>query len=261
VVNPTDIVVPYSFDQLDTEERRGVDAVRVRIPTGIMGEVDMGAISGEDFDPEKSAVFLRSRFYELNTDISLMLLGFQGNLMMGLDVARNIGGAGFWLECAYVSVSVYESESHDPGDGYFRGTVGMDYSFVDGMYTFLEYHWNQAGSRNPEEYLDSLSSVAYADGATYLMGEHYLVPGTTYQLTPLTSLSSQLLLNVFDPSVFVSTTLDYNIAQSIYLSAGAMVGIGKSPDDSVVSGSPDQALRSEFGGYPNVYYSSFRVYF
>ena len=40
IINPTDIIAPYTYDQLDTEDRVGVDAVRVRIPVGVMGEVD-----------------------------------------------------------------------------------------------------------------------------------------------------------------------------------------------------------------------------
>ena len=30
-INPTDVVAPFSFDQLDTEDRVGVDAIRIRI--------------------------------------------------------------------------------------------------------------------------------------------------------------------------------------------------------------------------------------
>ena len=49
IINPTDIIAPYTYDQLDTEDRIGVDALRIRIPVGVMGEVDTGYIFGESF--------------------------------------------------------------------------------------------------------------------------------------------------------------------------------------------------------------------
>jgi hypothetical protein len=249
-VNPTDIIAPFSFDQLDTEERIGVDAVRIRIPTGIMGEVDLGTVFGEDMEFRESAAFLRGRFYAVDTDFFLLLLKFQENLLAGVDIARSIGGAGFWFESVYVFADAFHENE---GENYAKATIGIDYSFSGKTYSFVEYHWNQAGGEDPEEYLTRLTAVAYTEGATYLLGKHYLIPGVTYQITPLISLNSQVLINLLDPSAFLSPGLEYNIAQNVYVSIGALVGIG--------SASPGITFRSEFGEYPEVYYSSFRIYF
>ena len=102
IVNPTDVIAPYTYDQLDTEDRVGVDAIRVRIPIGVMGEVDTGYIFGNKFNFDKSAVFLRTQLNAVETDFSILLLEFQRDLLFGLDITRGIGGAGFWLETAYV---------------------------------------------------------------------------------------------------------------------------------------------------------------
>ena len=85
---------PTPMIRLDTEDRVGVDVVRVRIPVGVMGEVDTGYIFGNAFDFDKSAVFLRTQFECAETDFSVVLLAFQRDLLIGLDVARGIGGAG-----------------------------------------------------------------------------------------------------------------------------------------------------------------------
>jgi hypothetical protein len=260
-VNPTDIIAPYSFDRLDTEERRGVDAIRIRIPTGMMGEVDIGVVFGEDFGMEKNAIFLRGRFYKLSTDLSLLLMEFRENLMCGVDIARNLGGAGLWLESAYVFANAFQDKSPNQGDDYFRGTIGIDYSFNREIYTSLEYHWNQAGIRKPEDYLENLSAISYREGANYLMGGHYLLPSATYQLTPLIPLNCQLLINLLDPSAFATFSLEYNIAQNIYISVGALIGIGDAPKTENINGLLQKTLKSEFGSYPKVYYSSFRIYF
>ncbi len=255
IINPTDIIAPYTYDQLDTEDRVGVDAVRVRIPVGVMGEVDTGYIFGNNFDFDKSAVFLRTQLNAAETDFSILLLEFQRDLLIGFDVARGIGGAGSWLETAYVLVEPFDDEP-DVSDNYLRTSVGLDYSFGGETYAFIEYHFNGAGARKPENYLANLEQSAYTRGGVYLLGRHYLAPGFTRQLTPLISFSGQLLFNLSDPSTFVAPQIAYNVAEDIHLSIGGFVSIGKRPKNGESS-----EFQSEFGSYPNLFFSSFRVYF
>jgi hypothetical protein len=51
--------------------------------------------------------------------------------------------------------------------------------------------------------------------------------------------------------------VEYNFAQDIYLSAGGFIGIGKRPETE----DEETQFRSEFGGYPTLFFSSFRIYF
>jgi len=255
IINPTDIIAPYTYDQLDTEDRVGVDAVRVRIPVGVMGEVDTGYIFGNNFDFDKSAVFLRTQLNAAETDFSILLLEFQKDLLIGFDVARGIGGAGFWLETAYVLVEPFDDEP-DASDNYLRTSVGLDYSFGGETYAFIEYHFNGAGARKSENYLANLAQSAYTRGGVYLLGRHYLAPGFTHQLTPLINFSGQMLFNLSDPSTFVAPQIAYNVAEDIHLSIGGFASIGKRPKNSESS-----EFQSEFGSYPNLFFSSFRVYF
>ena len=255
IVNPTDVVAPFTYDQLDTEDRIGVDAVRVRIPIGAMGECDAGYIFGDDFDSEKSAFFLRSQLNTLEIDFSILLVGFQKHLLAGLDIARGIGGAGFWLETAFVFLEPIGQDA-DTASNYLRASTGLDYSFGEKTYGFIEYHFNGAGAKTPENYLANLDQPAYTQGGVYLMGTHYLAPGLSYQLTPLISFGGQMLLNLSDSSVWVGPQLEYNIAEDIYLSAGGLISVGERFEDS-----EKLEFRSEFGSYPNVVFTSFRVYF
>ena len=255
IINPTDVIAPYTYDQLDTEDRVGVDAVRVRIPVGVMGEVDTGYIFGNNFDFDKSAIFLRTQLNAAETDFSILLLEFQRDLLIGLDVARGIGGAGFWLETAYVLVEPFDGEP-DAADDYLRTSVGLDYSFGGETYAFIEYHFNGAGARQPKNYLTNLEQSAYTRGGVYLLSRHYLAPGVTHQVTPLISVSGQMLFNLSDPSTWVAPQVAYNIAEDIHLSVGGFVSIGKRPKNGE---SPE--FQSEFGSYPNLFFSSFRVYF
>ena len=255
IVNPTDIIAPYTYDQLDTEDRVGVDTIRVRIPIGVMGEVDTGYIFGNKFKFDKSAVFLRTQLNAVETDFSILLLEFQKDLLVGFDIARGIGGAGFWLETAYVFTEPFNDDS-DASNNYPRTSVGFDYSFGGETYTFIEYHFNGAGTTTPENLFTNLDKPAYTRGGVYLLGVHYLAPGFTHQLTPLLSFSGQMLFNLSDPSTWIAPQFAYNVAEDIHLSIGGFISLGKRPKNG---DSPQ--FQSEFGSYPNLFFSSFRVYF
>jgi hypothetical protein len=253
-VNPTDVIAPFTFNELDTEERRGVDAVRVRIPLGMMDELDFGYIPGNKFKFQHSAFFIRGKLYVLKTDLALLLMGFRENLLIGLDVARSIGGAGFWLEAAYVAPGFFEKDDpaipKDPG--YLRASIGMDYNFNSKLYGFFEYHLNSAGKTHPADYTEFFLSSAFLEGSAYLMAKHYLNLGVTYQVTPLIPFTGIVFANLNDGSFTLAPSLEYNIAENIYLSAGAYLSIGRPPGN---------LLHSEFGAYPHMLYTSFRVYF
>ncbi len=263
IINPTDIIAPYTYDQLDTEDRVGVDTFRVRIPIGVMGEVDTGYIVGNKFNLDKSALFLRTQLNAIETDFSILLLEFQRDLLVGFDIARGIGGAGFWIETAYVFPEPFVvpqasigSINSDTPNNYLRTSVGFDYSFGGKTYTFIEYHFNGAGAKKTENLLANLDKPAYTRGGVHLLGVHYLAPGFTHSLTPLVSFSGQLLFNLFDPSTWIAPQITYNVAEDIHLSIGGFLSIGKRPKNG-----DSTQFQSEFGSYPNLFFSSFRVYF
>lgn len=255
IINPTDVVAPYNFDQLDTEDRIGVDAVRIRIPIGVLGEIDSGYIIGDNFEFDKSAIFLRTQFNTFETDFSMILLEYQKDLLIGLDIARGIGGAGFWWETSYVFVDPLADKAHTYKN-YLRGSIGIDYSFGGETYTFIEYHFNGVDSTESEDLTTHLDQPAYTRGGVYLFGNHYLAPGVSHQLTPLINLSGQMLLNLSDMSTWIAPQIAYNVAEDIHLSLGCFFSFGKPP----LNDDPNQ-YQSEFGLYPNLFFSSFNVYF
>jgi len=247
VVNPTGVIAPFTYGELDTEDRPGVDVVRVRVPIGALSEVDAGYVFGRDFAVDRSAFFVRGQFNAAETDVSPLLVHFREQLLVGIDVARGIGSVGAWIEGARVFTM-----GRDASD-YFRVSTGMDYSFGGETYGFIEYHFNGAGVRDHEDYLVNLDRPAYRDAAVYLMGTYYFALGATHQLTPLVASSGQFLANITDSSFFFSPAVEYNIAQDFYLSAGAFIGIGDRPQG--------EHFQSEFGGYSNILFFSFRIYY
>jgi hypothetical protein len=261
MINPTDIIAPFSFNQLDTEERRGVDAVRLRIPLGMMDELDLGVVAGHDFKTENSAAFVRCKFYVWQTDVSLLSLAFRHHLLLGFDLARAIGGAGLWCETALVLPYLFEKAPLFEEDQYFRLSLGMDTNLTSKLYGYVEYHFSSAGSKQAREYLNLFSTSAFQDGSVYLMGKHYLGIGGTYQISPLVPGTLMILFNASDQSLILAPLIEYNAAPDIYLSAGCYVGLGSGLEPSLEEGSGAQIMGSEFGTYPDMVFTSFRIYF
>ncbi len=258
-VNPTDILAPFTFGTLDTEDRIGVDAVRARIPLGTLSEIDTGYVFGKDFLFQNSAAYGRIKAHACRTDMAFLLMGFRRNLMFGFDLARAIRGAGFWIESAYVLARATESNAADDRRAYLRVSSGADYSFTDKTYGFLEYHFNGAGKALPGEYPDALAEPAYLEGSVYLLGRHYLISGMHYRISGLLTVMAQSMMNLTDRSLLLAPQMEYNLVRNIYLGAGAFFGFGGNRERAE-SGGP-VPLRTEFGGYPNICFGSIRYYF
>ncbi|MBN2199344.1 MAG: hypothetical protein JW747_05785 [Candidatus Aminicenantes bacterium] len=264
MVNPTDVLVPFAFNEPDKEERRGVDALRVRVPLGMMDEIDLGFLAGRDLEPGKNAFFLRLKTYLFKTDVSLLTLSFRRHLLVGVDLARSLGEAGIWCEAAWVRPQAFLGEPGSQGHGgdYVRLSAGLDRNLSRVLYAFVEYHFNGAGSRRPEDSMSLLRTPAYIDGSVYLYGRHYIALGSVLQVMPLAPLSSIFLLNLNDRSLMLAPSLEINIAENIYLAAGGYLGLGRKPEHILGPlDIPPLMLHSEFGAYPDVVFTSFRAYF
>ncbi len=254
VVNPTDILTTFSYTSLDTEDRFGVDAIRARWAISFMSELDVGLVAGSDFEPKNSAAFVRYKTYVAKTDLTWIIAGFREHLMAGFDLARSIGEAGGWLEVAQVWPKLLASNNNPRPDSYLRLSAGADYNLGPNTYGFIEYHYNQAGTSDPAEYRRLVSTPAYTDGAVYLLGEHYLTPGITHQITPLVTGTAEVLANLSDQSAYIALSIEYSIAENIYLQGGGYIGLGPGPTGF-------GSFSSEFGSYPEIAYGSFRYYF
>ena len=263
VVNPTDVICPYSFDELNTEDRIGVDAVRAQVSIGAMGEFDLGIIVGDDFETEQSAAFVRTRFYALNTDFTFLAMDFKENLLCGADIAGSIGGAGYWIETAYTFAGAFDDRETD--QDFFRLSTGVDYNFniSNGVLAYIEYHYNGASEGNVAEYLDQTAETAYQEAGVYLLGRHYAAPGIAWTIRPLTTLVGSLLWNLDDSSTYLSMQLEYNLSENAYIGIAANIAAGEE-SELVEDGNHHTDTidtKSEFGLYPDLYYTYIRLYF
>jgi hypothetical protein len=252
IINPTDVIAPFTVNTIAKDELVGVDAIRVKTPLGEMGEFDAGIVFGNDFNADESAAYVRMQSYLLKTDISLMTMVFKENILLGIDLTRSIGGAGAWLEAAHILANA--ADDHSSEQDYFRLSIGSDYSFTSRLYAFIEYHYNGAGTGAPSDYLKTANETAFTEGAVYLLGRNYLAPGLSFEITPLIIFGSQLLFNMEDGSALISPSIEWSVSQNIYAGFSAFIGLGKESSDPA---RPD----NEFGLYTDTYFASLSFYF
>lgn len=254
MVNPTDILAPARFDALDTEDRAGVDALRLRIPTGDMSEIDTGYAMGA----ASNVFYIRTRFYSGGNDIAFTFAGFGENLLSGIDISRTIGGALFWAETAGVFTDIPNTLSLTKKNHYLRTTAGCDYALSGKIYGVAEYHYNSAGQKEPESYPTNLEGAAYREGGGYLLGRHYLNAGLNAQTNPLIILTGRIMVNLDDRSVFIAPAAEYNVVENMYIDAGVYMGCGRL---SEIEPAGNFKPNSEFGAYPDIYFAALRIYF
>ena len=253
-VSPTDFIAPLQYGTLDTEYRIGVDAVRSVIPIGMMSELDAGYVFGKDARFSESGFWLRGRFYVLKSDATLLTACFRENLMVGGTLNRSIGNGTGWVECAFVSTEFFSDNSAE--EIYWSLSTGYDRSWFNAaLYGFLEYHFSSPGTDDPEYYPDILAGSACQNGGIYLLGKHYLSPGTSWTVTPLLNFTGQALINLTDESANLTITSEYSISQNTVLNGGISRGLGRVSNDAAGDAG------SEFGTLPGYYFFSAGYYF
>ncbi len=247
-INPTDIFLPFDVRTFNTEYRTGVDAVRFQRPWGDLGEIDVGVVLGEDADDETSAAFVQIRNNFDGKDFNFALIEFAQQTLVGAGVQSELGDMGFWFEAAYVDGDV----------DYLRASTGVDYAFTEHVFGMVEYHYNGAGSDAPEDYLALFDSTPYQRGGVFLLGENYLMPSLSVQVTPLWTVGLQAIVNLDDESVFSTVSAEYNVAENFYMDFGVYLFTG---DDLTVTPFGLPVFESEYGVNPNTAYASIRWYF
>ncbi len=247
IINPTDVFVPFNVQTFNTEYRNGIDAVRYQRPLGMVGELDLGMVMGNDMNSETSALFLQVRINHGEKDLQFAAIQFANQTLTGFGVQSALGEFGFWLEAASVT-----------GDqDYVRVSTGLDLALSELTIAQIEYHFNGAGTDEPLDYLINRSGRAYQSGGVFLLGKHYLMPSLSHQISPLLGISVLGIFNLTDGSTFLAMSGEFNAGRNVYLDLGLYQFTGSGP----VPGAGGISLGSEYGASPNVVYGALRYYF
>jgi len=252
-INPTDIFIPFTIQTLNQEYRAGIDALRYQADLGDFAILDTGVIVGEDGKEENSAAFIRGKNSINGNDIEAMFIKLDESWLLGGGIERALGDFGFWFETAYMQMN------NNATNDYWRSSIGSDYALNESVILMLEYHYNGAGSSNPDDYLQLLSQEPYQKAGIFLLGKHYLIPAISWVVTPLVNVNASSFLNVSDQSVFINLSSEVSWSDNLYSDLGTYLSYG----DGLEYQAPTQQISfgSEFGAYPLSFYASLRYYF
>lgn len=264
--NPTDLLSPFAPTDLDREVRRGVDAVRVSLPLGRTGLLDMLWLPQQEGWAQGGV--LRAQANLAGFDVSVSAAKYVGDLVFGADTSGDLGPLGVHAELAYTLGFVGWDGSRELAldEHFLRAVAGLEWKPLEDLVLMAEYHFNGFGAESAREYALKLSSDRVGRGEVFGAGRHYLGLGAVWSATELLSVQATVIANLADPSAIVVPSLEYWAEQSVLLRLGGYVPIGKGPDPrglqaltttDLLTASPayldatsSLGLRSEYGASP-----------
>jgi hypothetical protein len=217
---PTDQFNPLNIHSIETGERLGVSALHGVIYTGDLSQLELIGTIGADRRLDKSGLLYKAPLLGSHSGISLIktpafkMAGAQSEWHIGQSGAlgRFEGG---WF---------FDRPGGEPA--YFRGLIGLDHGFRDGLSMAIEALYDSGQSRDRSRYLGARLD---------------------YPVNMLFGLSAASVLNLGDQSLFVNLSGRYSLGQRSDLGFGVMGFEG------------DKA--SEYGSQPTRLYLSLSHFF
>lgn len=239
-----DFWTQFSPFELDTSQKRGVDAARfitypaeaLEVDAIVVDRGELAAISGG----------VRVGWSVDRADYHLMLARSYDTVWGVMSAAFDVEWARIYGEMA---LPLQESDWQLAAP---RASTGLNLLRSD--YTVsAEYHYNGLGSASV---LEALTSPRATRGETYLAGRHYVGLVGTYTPREYVTFSAMALVALNAPSALVAPTIDYEIAPDVHARLTSYVGIGEKPDFSGIPSVP-----SEFGAYGESYFFELSAFF
>jgi hypothetical protein len=231
--SPLDILNPFSPTQLERDERVGVDAALIEYKVGPLSR--LSAVYAPQHAAGQSSAALRWHGNVAATDYSVVAGRFQGDRVVGLDVAGQLRDAGVRGEVTYTHPQ--------PGASFWRGLIGFDYAFPNTLTLTGELYYNGAGATNAQEY----DFAALFAGRIQNVARPYFGGYAGYEVTPLIKWTNYLVANLDDHSRYYSPAITYSLRTNLDWSVGIQLFGGKAA--------------SEYGNFKDTYYSYVQWYF
>jgi len=263
-----DLWAQFSPFELDTEEKPGIDAVRVLAYPGEGLEVD--AVLADRGSLDDLSVGARATWTLDSGDLYLGAGKFWRQ-------AIALAGATWLLEEVKLRAEAafpweIEDVDGDGDDGVDRPrvTVGADWIRGDWLVSG-ELHLNGVGADDEAGYAELLATdPRLARGESYYLGRWLAGALASWSATDRFSIRATALVNLQDPSASFTPIAVYDLGQNARISVGGLISTGSAPRlvplDSGGPGGPGDPppvldLRSEFGSYGELVWTRVSLYF
>lgn len=205
VWNPNDLFNTFNFANFDYEERPGADALRVQRYLSGMSAVEVAI--APDTGKDASVYAGMYRFNKWNYDFQVLSGVYYSDVALGFGWAGNVKLAGIKGEATY-----FQPKTNWDTVGVINATVGMDYSFRNGLYISGSFLYNSGGVNdpaqltNPELFSNTISPKSLMPSEWSLFGQ------SSYTFTPLLSASAALIYAPGINILFAMPSVTYSLA-------------------------------------------------
>ncbi|MBN1962643.1 MAG: hypothetical protein JW841_17050 [Deltaproteobacteria bacterium] len=244
----TDIWATFSPFEIDTTQKRGVDALRIIYSHSDAIEFD--AIVADRGNLSNLSGGMRLLSYNSIADFYLAAAKNWRDLLGSLGVSTTIKD--FKLRAEISQPYNIDKEK------FIRPKISMGFDWLHPDFTLtLETHYNGNGVKRTEKYIWYLmTSSTISHQQDYLLGRWYAGSAASYKISELFSLAATIMSNLQDKSVILNGSFTYYITQETEISIGAYQGVGKKMQIA-----PVPQWHSEFGSYGSQYYVAMASFF
>jgi hypothetical protein len=247
--NPTDLLSPFAPTDVDREVRRGVDAVRVSVPVGVLGGLELLWLPQQR--PDDQGFVARARGNLSGVDLSTTAAKYVDDFVLGADVAFDLGAFGVYAEGA-LTLPIAR-----PDDAFGRAVAGGMWRPTEALVLTGEAYWNGFGAADADDIVTVLQDPRVVRGEVFGAGRVYGGLVASYAVDELTSLSSTTIVNVFDPGLLWVPAVEVWLEQQVLLRAGGFVPLAAgvdvdrfralTPQDLLQGSDAFQSLTTGFG--------------
>jgi hypothetical protein len=244
-----DRFAPLSPFELDTLQRRGVDAVRA--VAHLTADLELDVVVADRGPDEALSMAARLEYF-------------------GPSVDAYVGGGRFYDRASALVGASYlfgHYKAYVDAEGLWnleergldrpRATVGLQRISMRWSLG-AEYHYNGLGL-SPGEYGEAQERVEFLRGESYYLGQHYVGVTGFYGGEDGWGVGGGVMANLMDPSLVVFPSARYEIAEQMSVAAGAYLGFGDGPEFSVTD--LVLVLNSEYGSTPDLYFVQMTAFF
>lgn len=238
----SDLWTTFSPFDLDTSQKRGIDAVRAVI--GVSDTVELDLVLADRGSVDDLSGGLRATFYLDFGDVYVASAKIYDEVVLAAGVSAAVDTVK--LRAEVIGLFDIDDEAFELP----RATLGVDWFQSADFVLGVEGHFNgegaPVGADNAEYLAHALSSEPLSRGEVYLMGRWYAGMYANYKPHPLVSMTLSTMMNLTDPTAMLTWSLGYEIAQDVDFSLGGLHGLG---DDL------------ELGGYGQLVYLQLNAFF
>jgi len=256
IFTPNDLFYPFASTAVDREFRPGVDAFRLDIMTGMLSRITIIGVLGYERDGcitwDRSAGIFRESINWQGFDWSVLGGKVDGRHLTGLAFSGEAMGQGVRME-GNMSFPTEQGE-----DRYLQLSLGIDHRWKNSLHLMVEYYYHGNGKTDPMCYPGQIMQETYL--ADPFLGKYYLGVTLKGDATALITLQGTALINLKDPSYYLSPAIVYSAGDEVEFIAGMGIPAGRKPGILYTAPMlPD--IRSEYGSYPVTIYLQGRFYF